>query len=162
MSNEISAKKTIRKSMSVSEANSTKITVRKSGVSPARQSMTPPAKPPMVKSEAAVPQNPDSVPAPSLLQRDSSATSIREMRDVILLCMAQDAHCVSVAGSFNGWDTQAHPMTHVADATFQAILRLPPGEYRYKFVVDGEWMEDPAAKAQERNAHGTLDSILQV
>jgi len=85
-----------------------------------------------------------------------------DLRDVTLVFKARDARCVTVAGSFNDWDTQAHPLMYIADATFQTTLHLPPGEYRYKFVVDGHWMEDPVAATHERNAHGTLDSILYV
>jgi hypothetical protein len=39
---------------------------------------------------------------------------------------------------------------------------LGPGRYQYKFLVDGEWIVDPAASQNVANAFGTLNSVLEV
>jgi len=41
-------------------------------------------------------------------------------------------------------------------------VALPSGRYRYKFLVDGEWMLDSKNPEQEPNVFGTLDSILSI
>lgn len=46
------------------------------------------------------------------------------------------AQSVSIAGEFNGWDAQATPLTRLGSA-WTVELSLEPGEYAYKFVVDG-------------------------
>jgi len=52
---------------------------------------------------------------------------------------------VAVAGKFNGWSPTANPMmTHNDDGTWEALVAMEAGEWPYKFVVDGEWILDPA------------------
>jgi 1,4-alpha-glucan branching enzyme len=53
---------------------------------------------------------------------------------------------VNLAGDFNKWSTDAQPMTRGDDGTFSAKVKLLPGTYQYKFVIDGtKWLNDPAA-----------------
>jgi 1,4-alpha-glucan branching enzyme len=58
------------------------------------------------------------------------------------------AHDVRIAGDFNGWvpDKDVRSRLEVAgeERVWTKLLRLPPGEYRYRYLVDGEWREDPA------------------
>jgi len=48
------------------------------------------------------------------------------------------------------------------DGHWEAAFALQPGRYRYKFVVDGEWLHDPHAQENEPNEHGSLNSVLQI
>jgi len=41
-------------------------------------------------------------------------------------------------------------------------LSLNHGKYTYKFIVDGEWIPDPANKLFEGNEHGTDNSVLWI
>ncbi len=50
---------------------------------------------------------------------------------------------VYLAGEFNGWSTTSTPMTRVHPDKWQATIHVRPGEYAYKFVVDGNWIMDP-------------------
>lgn len=72
---------------------------------------------------------------------------------------------VILAGSFNGWkepwNEQAIRMNRVDDG-WEIKADLPPGRYEYKFIVDGEWMHDPASKDNVVNEHQTLNSVLYV
>lgn len=52
---------------------------------------------------------------------------------------------VFLAGTFNGWSTEATPMHRKGDR-FEVILFLAKGEYRYKFVADGQWITDMNAE----------------
>jgi len=55
----------------------------------------------------------------------------------------EGAQSVAVAGEFNDWNP--HPMDQVAENAWQCSLELEPGEYGYKFVIDGDrWLMDPA------------------
>ena len=71
------------------------------------------------------------------------------------------AKAVFVAGDFNGWDPLADRMVK-RNGTFCKRIRLEPGEYQFKFVVDGEWMADPAADAQVVNSFGSQNSVLHL
>ena len=68
---------------------------------------------------------------------------------------------VFLVGDFNGWDPQAHRMIR-KDGTFQKKLKLAPGRYEYKFIVDGEWRIDPTATEQRPNEYGSLNSVIHV
>jgi len=54
-----------------------------------------------------------------------------------------DAKNVILTGNFNAWNTGELFMEKVAGG-WQLYYVLGPGNYEYKFIVDGEWMIDPA------------------
>ncbi len=71
---------------------------------------------------------------------------------------AQD---VFVAGEFNNWNPQATRMVRKG-GQFTARLFLPPGKYQYKYVVDGQWQQDPTAGAEVGNEFGGFNSVASV
>ena len=72
------------------------------------------------------------------------------------------AKSVCLAGDFNDWQPAAGKMTKAKSGAFQLRMRLEPGAYQYKFVVDGVWFNDPKAAEQMVNSHGTLNSVVRV
>ena len=66
-----------------------------------------------------------------------------------------------LAADFNHWDPQADPMVK-KDGIFSITYDLWPGEYQYKFVVDGRWCFDPAATIQVPNGWGSMNSVIRV
>ena len=76
---------------------------------------------------------------------------------------AAGARRVAVAGSWNEWSTSAAPMVHGTGDVFYTIIALPPGEYEYQFVVDGErWTPDPAAPLARDDGYGQQNSVLTI
>lgn len=73
-----------------------------------------------------------------------------------------DARAVFVTGSFNNWDPAADPLQRQEDGLWTTELRLPPGTYEYRFVVDGRWMMDPMSVAAVPNSFGGMNSIVVV
>lgn len=72
-----------------------------------------------------------------------------------------EARNVVLAGSFNGWDLKRTPLRKEASA-WKTTIWLPPGRYEYKFVVDGEWMNDPNAADSAPNEFGGTNSVVTV
>ena len=68
---------------------------------------------------------------------------------------------VAVVGSFNGWDPEQGRMAQTK-GEFRRRFKLQPGNYEYKFVVDGEWRTDPDASQTVRNSFGSDNSLLQL
>ena len=68
---------------------------------------------------------------------------------------------VILSGTFNNWDEESIHMKRKTDA-WEIHLSLTPGEYEYKFIVDGMWIEDPANPVKRRNQHDTYNSVLHV
>lgn len=66
-----------------------------------------------------------------------------------------------LTGTFNGWDEQAFAMDKV-EGGWETRLQLEAGRYEYKFIVDGEWMEDPGNPDKRKNQYDTYNSILYV
>ena len=101
-------------------------------------------------------------PAAAAAPERPTATAPGETEVVLVYCSEIPAQHVSVAGDFNGWNPEAHPMKRISQTTYAIRFKLPPGEYQYKLVVDGTWVEDPSAKRQVPNGHGSRNSILLV
>jgi rhodanese-related sulfurtransferase len=72
-----------------------------------------------------------------------------------------DAKSVLVTGSFNGWDKNGYRMIKKGGKWIFPLF-LKPGKYIYKFVVDGNWILDPANKLYEQNEYGTYNSVLWI
>lgn len=75
---------------------------------------------------------------------------------------APAALVVQVAGTFNHWDPEANPLTHTGAGDWSALIPLKSGQYEYRFVVDGEWAEDPRATQSSPGSQGGLNSVLNV
>ena len=73
-----------------------------------------------------------------------------------------DAKQVSLCGDFNEWSPNATPMKWKEGGRWAATVALAPGRYQYKFVADGRWMHDPAARENVSTQHGTLNSVVEV
>ena len=69
---------------------------------------------------------------------------------------------VLVAGSFNDWQSRATPMTKQRGGKWTTKLLLQPGQYEYRFVVDGEWQDDPMAAHFVANPFGGLNCVVEV
>ncbi len=71
---------------------------------------------------------------------------------------------VTVAGQFNGWNSNGNPLTVGADGlTWSGNVPLVPGSYQYKFVVNGDtWIVDPGASRRFTEASGNVNSLLVV
>jgi chromosome partitioning protein len=84
-------------------------------------------------------------------------------REVTFKIDAPSAKGVFLAGDFNGWKINAGGMLSVQDSgSWEKRVVLPPGRYRYKFWVDGEWLLDSQNPQQEQNVFGSLDSVLNI
>ena len=69
---------------------------------------------------------------------------------------------VCIAGSFNDWHPNVTPMVRLDDGKWAKELALRPGRYEYRFVVDGQWVDDPAATELIPNPFGTPNAVLVV
>jgi hypothetical protein len=71
------------------------------------------------------------------------------------------AASVAIAGSFNDWKPNATRMIALGQGRWAKDLALPPGEYEYCLVVDGQWMPDPLTKQTVPNPLGGVNSVLK-
>lgn len=77
-----------------------------------------------------------------------------------LTIFAPDARSVDVAGSFNGWELK--PLKKGKDGTWKVNVRPKPGRYEYKFLVDHQWITDPANPESSTDAEGNVNSVIEL
>src|ERR1051325_115013 len=70
---------------------------------------------------------------------------------------------IAIAGEFNRWSTTANLLTpHTDGAAWSITLKLAPGLYQFKFVLDGRrWVNDPGRPNQD-DGNGNINSVLIV
>src|SRR5512140_3746443 len=66
---------------------------------------------------------------------------------------------VFLVGDFNGWAETSHPMEPMDDCTHQTIIKLPPGEYEFKYKAGCVWFNDPGAHKYVANCWGSENSV---
>jgi 1,4-alpha-glucan branching enzyme len=73
-----------------------------------------------------------------------------------------EAKEVFLAGDFNGWNPPSLPLKKNREGAWEARLKLSPGRYEYKIVVDGDWMHDFSCTEMVPNPFGTYNCVLRV
>ena len=71
------------------------------------------------------------------------------------------ARQVHLVGDFNHWHEATLPMARTAEGYWRARLRLPEGEYHFRYRADGHWFTDYAGFGVEQGPFG-LDSVIRV
>ncbi len=72
-----------------------------------------------------------------------------------------DAGIVALAGSFNNWNQSQYLFGREGDEWICRI-DLEPGKHAYKFIVDGNWLLDPANPNTEDDDYGVTNSVIIV
>ncbi|VAW16470.1 Chromosome (plasmid) partitioning protein ParA, partial [hydrothermal vent metagenome] len=75
---------------------------------------------------------------------------------------APGAKSVFVTGSFNDWSLDETCRLKENNGRWQTDIELKPGIYKYQFIVDGVWKEDPQNPQKERNSFGDINSLVEV
>ena len=75
---------------------------------------------------------------------------------------APAAMSVLLVGDFTHWQQDGIPMRKGKDGTWTATVTLPVGKHNYRFIVDGDWRDDPACTLRVPNPYGSQNMIRQV
>ena len=81
---------------------------------------------------------------------------------VTLTLEAPHAKRVHLMGDFNQWNEKKHPMKKESHGLWKKIIMVPPGRYEYRFLVDGQWQNDPANDQICANCFGSTNNILEI
>src|SRR5437899_12246021 len=92
-------------------------------------------------------------------RRAGPSSPVVTPQEVTFTIEAPDAEHVLLAGDFNDWTLDGSEMDPIG-GVWTKVIKLPPGRYRYRYVVDGRWQNDPWNAAVEPNPYGEHDSIL--
>ena len=69
---------------------------------------------------------------------------------------------VFLVGSFDAWEVGRRSMKQDREGIWKATVSLEPGVYEYRFMVDGEWWDDPCSTDRCGNAFGTQNCVVRV
>jgi 1,4-alpha-glucan branching enzyme len=83
-------------------------------------------------------------------------------REVRFRYESATAKTVFLAGSFNDWSFDRLPMKKRADGIWHAKVMLQPGPHEYRYIVDGDWQNDPHACGVVPNEFGTCNCVVEV
>jgi 1,4-alpha-glucan branching enzyme len=72
------------------------------------------------------------------------------------------AASVQLVGDFTHWQQQPVSMQKGPDGVWRAKVELPPGPHHYRFLVDGEWRDDPECTLHVPNPYGSQNSLREV
>jgi hypothetical protein len=127
------------------------------------------AKPPIKAQPAASMSNPQTPQLEKPKQADTNVKlsdyyGVSQLNDaLVFVTLYPRANNVQVAGDFNSWQPSKNPLQKIGNSgVWQTKMKLPPGKYRYRLVVDGQWQQDPYNAAIEVNPFGGFNSVVEV
>lgn len=86
----------------------------------------------------------------------------RSKTKVVFSLHAPEARQVRLAGNFTQWEQAAVTLRKQRGGIWQKTVQLPPGTYEYRYMVDGQWQDDPACPARQPNAFGSQNCVRVV
>lgn len=103
----------------------------------------------------------DSYKSPERFE-ESLENGLARLRETDFTLLAPAAKEVFIAGDFNQWQINNRSRMVIDNGLWIKRLQLKPGRYRYRFVVDGKWRQDPENPRYQMNPFGSMDSLLEV
>ena len=83
-------------------------------------------------------------------------------RKITFSLTSPDAKEVILMGDFNQWNPKVHPMKKTKTGVWEKATLLFPGTYEYRFIVDGQWENDPNNAQTRTNQFGTKNNFIVV
>lgn len=71
------------------------------------------------------------------------------------------AGSISLVGDFNGWNTLSHRLEHTNEGKWMITVDLKMNRsYQFRYLCDGEWINDGQADAYVHNRHGSDNFVV--
>jgi 1,4-alpha-glucan branching enzyme len=93
---------------------------------------------------------------------DHAAAKPAVRKEVVFQVEAPTAGIVALAAEFTNWEKAPIRMLRLGEGIWQAKVALPQGRHRYKFLVDGRWLEELSSPERIPNPFGTTDGVIDV
>ena len=75
---------------------------------------------------------------------------------------APTATSVQLVGDFTRWKDQPINMQKGPNGVWRTTVQLAAGTHHYRFLVDGQWRDDPECTVRVPNPFGGQNSVRQV
>ena len=80
----------------------------------------------------------------------------------VFFLAAPNATRVQLAGDFTGWEQKPIDLKRDMDGAWRVTVKLTPGHHFYRFLVDGQWQDDPECPLHLPNSFGSRDNVRMV
>ena len=85
----------------------------------------------------------------------------QEERKIVFKLEAPEGAMVHIAGDFNDWVPESLHLTEFQGRPlWHKTISLRQGSYEYKYLVDGDWITDPANERTADDAYGDVNSVI--
>ena len=105
---------------------------------------------------------PDAMPMLERQMKQILKERLPKLSEVLFKLNAPEAKEVYITGDFNNWKVDENTRMSAENGNWMKKLDLGFGRYRYRFVIDGKWTEDPDNPTKEVNPYGEMDSLIDV
>ena len=75
---------------------------------------------------------------------------------------APSALSVQLVGNFTHWQKSPIHLHKDGDSVWRTSVQLVPGTYHYRFLVDGQWRDDPECTLRVPNPFGSENMTREV
>lgn len=75
---------------------------------------------------------------------------------------APTAMSVQLVGDFTHWQEKPINLQKASHGIWKATIKLEPGSHHYRFLVDGQWRDDPECTVRVSNPYGSHDTVREV
>ena len=94
--------------------------------------------------------------------KNSSSTRNTGKRAQRFAFTAPEAVSVQLVGDFTHWQQNPLNMQKDPAGVWRVSVELKPGTYHYRFLVDGQWRDDPECALYVPNPYGSQDAVRHV
>jgi 1,4-alpha-glucan branching enzyme len=88
-------------------------------------------------------------------------TTLKDTKKQVFRITAPDAQSVLLVGDFTQWQKKAIPLQREPGGVWTTSVALPPGKHTYRFLIDGDWRDDPECTVRVPNPFGTEDMVRE-
>ena len=89
-------------------------------------------------------------------------SSPHELKKTEFALEACSAKSVKLAADFTDWEKSPLEMTMAENGLWRVAVPLAAGNYSYRFIVDGQWCDDPNCSYRIPNPFGTTNDTIKV
>ena len=91
------------------------------------------------------------------MAKADESTSVQEF-----FYRAPEANSVQLVGDFTHWQRQPINLVKGANGVWKTSVALAAGTYHYRFLVDGQWCDDPQCTLRVANTFGSHNMVREV
>ena len=85
-----------------------------------------------------------------------------KLTEQVFTMTAPGASSVALVGDFTHWQEKPIALKPVGSGQWKVNVPLAPGTYHYRFLVDGEWRDDPESTLRVANPFGSENAVRKV